>query len=85
MNIECIYFGPEEVFLDRDDIPLDPRKVRDGEWIGTEKEWRAWIDSNGLTVETSDEDYAIINNKAVFVGVHYDDDYGGRGQFDDDY
>ena len=85
MSIECIYLGAEEVFVDSNDVPVDPEKVQDGEWAGTEKEWRAWIDENDLTVETSDEEYAIINNRAVFVGAHYDDDYGGRGQFDDDY
>jgi hypothetical protein len=80
-----IVFGPEEVFVDEGDIPVNPKHVRDGEWIGTEKQWRDFIEANDLVVETSDEDYAILNNKAVFVGTHYDDDYGGRGHFDDEY
>lgn len=84
-----IVFGPEEVFVDDESLPNlkvpgDTRNIRDGEWVGTEKEWREFIDRNDLTVETSDEDYAIINNKAVFVGVEYDD-YGSRGHFDDEY
>lgn len=87
MKIECVYCGPEEVYIEDEVVrPLeDAGKVSRGEWLGTEKEWRRFVDENGLTVETSDEDYAILNNKAVFVGVHYADDYGHGDHFDDDY
>lgn len=87
MKIECVYCGPEEVYVEGELVRSleESGKVSRGEWLGTEKEWRAFVNENDLEVETSDEDYAVINNKAVFVGVHYDDDYGGRGEYDDDY
>jgi hypothetical protein len=81
-----LVYGPEEVFIDDEsEFGIDPKKYRNGEWIGSEKEWRKLIDDNNLEVETSDEDYAIINNKAVYVGVAYDDYSDSYRGFEDDY
>ena len=84
MSVRCVFYGPEEVYVDLDEIANGAEKVENGEWVGTEKEWRDFIDRHSLTVETSDEDYAIINNKAVFVGVEYEE-YNSRGHYDDEY
>jgi len=84
-NRSWVIFGPEEVFIDEDLHNASSDFISDDEWVGTEKEWYDFIDQYNLTVETSDEDYAIINNRAVFIGAY--DEYGytsGRGQFDDD-
>lgn len=81
-----LVYGPEEVFIDDElETGIHPKNYRDGEWVGTEKDWRRLIDDNGLEVETSDDDYAIINNKAVFVGIEYDDYSDNYRGFEDDY
>lgn len=87
MKIECVYCGPEEVYIEEELVRQleNDGKVSRGEWVSSEKDWRRFVDSHNLEVETSDENYAIINNKAVFVGTHYEDDYNDRGQFDDEY